>query len=227
MNLFGDGLPGLFQPGRRRVAARGRGAPGRGRAARRHGGGARRVRRVHPASDEVVRESGGNALMARWLGLPVSAAEHAPQLDFMNEVVHWMMLVLFVGWGVFFLWTLFRFRRGRNPKADYHGVRSHFSTWSEIAVGVAEVVLLVAFAIPAWATPRRRLPARIRGHGRPRDRRAVRVERSLPRSGRRIRVDRHQAHHPGQSARARSQVDARRGRHHDGQPAASADQQAG
>lgn len=89
--------------------------------------------------------------MARWLGLPVSAAEHAPQLDFMNEVVHWMMLVLFIGWGAFFLYTLVRFRRRRNPKADYHGVRSHFSTWSEIAVGVAEVVLLVAFAIPAWA----------------------------------------------------------------------------
>ena len=64
--------------------------------------------------------------MARWLGLPVSAAEHAPQLDFMNEVVHWMMLVLFIGWGAFFLYTLVRFRRRRNPKADYHGVRSHF-----------------------------------------------------------------------------------------------------
>lgn len=89
--------------------------------------------------------------MARLLGLPVSAAEHAPQLDFMNEVVHWIMLVLFVGWGAFFLYTLIRFRRSRNPKADYHGVRSHFSTWTEVAVGVAEVVLLVAFAIPAWA----------------------------------------------------------------------------
>jgi cytochrome c oxidase subunit 2 len=90
--------------------------------------------------------------MGQWLGLPVAASEHAPSLDFMNEVVHWLMLVLFIGWGVFFIYTLFRFRRGRNPRADYHGVRSHFSTWTEVAVGVAEVVLLVAFAIPAWAT---------------------------------------------------------------------------
>jgi cytochrome c oxidase subunit 2 len=89
--------------------------------------------------------------MARLLGLPVPAAEHAPQLDLFNELVHWMMLVLFIGWGMFFIYTLIRFRRKRSPKADYHGVRSHFSTWTEVAVGVAELALLIGFAIPAWA----------------------------------------------------------------------------
>jgi cytochrome c oxidase subunit 2 len=90
--------------------------------------------------------------MSEWLGLPVAASEHAPHLDSMNEIVHWLMLALFIGWGAFFVFTLVRFRRRRNPKADYLGLRSHFSTGVEIAVGVAEAVLLIAFAIPAWAT---------------------------------------------------------------------------
>jgi cytochrome c oxidase subunit 2 len=90
--------------------------------------------------------------MNDWLALPVAASEHAPQLDNMNGLVHWLMLLLFVGWGAFFLYTLVRFRSRRNPKADYAGMRSHFSSWLEVGVGVAEAVLLIAFAIPAWAT---------------------------------------------------------------------------
>jgi cytochrome c oxidase subunit 2 len=48
--------------------------------------------------------------------------------------------------------VLFRFRRGRQPTADYHGARGHWSTWTEIGVAVVEGVLLAAFSIPAWAS---------------------------------------------------------------------------
>jgi cytochrome c oxidase subunit 2 len=61
------------------------------------------------------------------------------------------MAVLFIGWALYFLFVLFRFRAGANPKANYTGVKSHFSSWIEIGVVVAEVILLVGFAIPAWA----------------------------------------------------------------------------
>jgi cytochrome c oxidase subunit 2 len=89
--------------------------------------------------------------MDKWLGLPVAASAHAAELDNMNALVHWIMLVLFLGWGGFFIYTLVRFRRGRSPKADYMGARSHFSSWTEVAVGIAEAILLIAFAIPAWS----------------------------------------------------------------------------
>ena len=36
----------------------------------------------------------------------------------MTVLVHWLMLVLFVGWGAFFIFVLFRFRKGANPKAE-------------------------------------------------------------------------------------------------------------
>jgi cytochrome c oxidase subunit 2 len=61
------------------------------------------------------------------------------------------MLVLFVGWSAFFVYALFRFRRGRNPQADYAGARSHASTYLEVAVAVVEAVLLIGFSIPLWA----------------------------------------------------------------------------
>jgi cytochrome c oxidase subunit 2 len=85
------------------------------------------------------------------LGLPVEASAHAAQIDQMTTLTHWLMALLFVGWGIFFIYVLFRFRAKRNPVADYAGVRSYKSNYLEIGVAVIEAVLLVGFAIPAWA----------------------------------------------------------------------------
>ena len=89
--------------------------------------------------------------MEKFLGLPPQAAAHAADIDRMTGWVHWFMLALFVGWGLFFIYTLIRFRRFRNPKADYNGVTSHYSTYLEVAVAVVDTVLIVGFAIPLWA----------------------------------------------------------------------------
>jgi len=90
-------------------------------------------------------------LMEKWLSMPIQASTHAAQIDQMTVLVHWLMLVLFVGWGAFFLFVLFRFRRGAHPRADYAGAKGKFAKSTEIAVAVIEVVLLVGYAIPAWA----------------------------------------------------------------------------
>ncbi|MEA2560262.1 MAG: cytochrome c oxidase subunit [Acidobacteriota bacterium] len=85
------------------------------------------------------------------LNLPVEASAHARQLDNLTAIVHWFMIVLFVGWGIFFVYSLFRFRKGRNPVASYEGAKGHFSTYGEAAVVLVEVALLVGFAVPIWA----------------------------------------------------------------------------
>ena len=90
--------------------------------------------------------------MQELLGLPPQASAHAADVDHLIVLVHWIMAILFVGWGAFFLYTLVRFRQSRNAKADYVGVKSHNSSYLEIAVAVIEAVLLIGFAIPAWAT---------------------------------------------------------------------------
>ena len=90
-------------------------------------------------------------MMEKWLGMPIQASTHAAQIDQMTVLVHWLMLVLFVGWGAFFIFVLFRFRQGAHPRADYAGAKGKFAKSTEIAVAVIEVVLLVGYAIPAWA----------------------------------------------------------------------------
>jgi cytochrome c oxidase subunit 2 len=98
--------------------------------------------------------------MLDWLGMPVAASAHAGEVDQIMSLVHWLMLVLFVGWGLFFAYVLFRFRQGRQPRASYHGVRGRWSTWVEGGVLVAEIVLLAFFSIPFWSTNVDALPAR-------------------------------------------------------------------
>ena len=97
--------------------------------------------------------------MLNYLGLPVAASSHAGEIDQMIALVHWLMLVLFVGWGLFFVFVLFRFRRGANPKASYSGAKGKFAKSTEIAVAIVEIVLLVGYAIPAWATRVRQFPS--------------------------------------------------------------------
>jgi cytochrome c oxidase subunit 2 len=76
---------------------------------------------------------------------------HAGEVDHTMVLVHILMGVLFVDWIAFFLYALYRFRRKRNPVADYKGVTSRASTYLEIAVAVVEAVLLIGFSVPLWA----------------------------------------------------------------------------
>jgi cytochrome c oxidase subunit II len=89
--------------------------------------------------------------MTEWLGLPPLATTHGGQIDSLIGWTHIFMFVLFVGWGAFFTYVLIRFRRSRNPVANYPGVKSHTSSYLEGAVLVIEMVLLFAFSIPLWA----------------------------------------------------------------------------
>jgi cytochrome c oxidase subunit 2 len=88
--------------------------------------------------------------MLDWLGLPPAASAHAGDIDRLMALVHWLMLVLFVGWSVFFVYVLIRFRASRQPEPTA-GVRGRWSTAVEVGVLAAEVVLLAFFSIPAWS----------------------------------------------------------------------------
>ena len=97
--------------------------------------------------------------MLNWLGMPPAASAHAGDVDQLIAIVHWLMLVLFVGWGAFFVYVLFRFRRAANPNASYTGAKGKLSKGLEVAVAAIEVVLLLFYAIPAWARRVQNLPS--------------------------------------------------------------------
>jgi cytochrome c oxidase subunit II len=109
--------------------------------------------------------------MLNFLGLPVEASTHAGEIDQMLVLVHWLMAILFVGWGAFFIFVIFRFRKSANPQASYTGAKGKISKGLEVAVAVIEVILLVFYAIPAWAkrvkafpTENEALVVRVVGH---------------------------------------------------------------
>lgn len=96
--------------------------------------------------------------MENLLGLPVLSSAHGGDVDQLIILMHWLMAFLFVGWAFFFIYTLIRFRAGRNPQADFTGVTSHYSTYVETGVAIFEIVLLVGFAMPIWGSVRNDLP---------------------------------------------------------------------
>jgi cytochrome c oxidase subunit 2 len=97
--------------------------------------------------------------MLNWLGMPVEASAHAAEIDQMLVLVHWLMVVLFVGWGAFFVYVLARYRKGANPRASYEGAKGKISKGLEVAIVIVEMVLLLFYAIPAWARRVANFPA--------------------------------------------------------------------
>lgn len=93
-------------------------------------------------------------------GLPPLASAHGHEIDLLIYLIHGLMLVLFIGWGIFFIYTLIRFRKGNNPKANYEGVTNHTSSYIEVAVAVIEALLLIGFSIPFWAKQVNTFPTR-------------------------------------------------------------------
>jgi cytochrome c oxidase subunit 2 len=91
--------------------------------------------------------------------LPPDISTHGPGIDNIIVVMHWFMAALFVGWGLFLLYTIFKFRARPGHKADYHGVRTHMSSYLETAVAVVEVIILVGLSIPVWAEVKGTPPA--------------------------------------------------------------------
>ena len=74
--------------------------------------------------------------MLEWLAMPVGASAHAAEVDHIMVLVHWLMAALFAGWGIFFVWVLFRFRKGANPRASYTGAKGKLSKGLEIGIVV-------------------------------------------------------------------------------------------
>ena len=96
--------------------------------------------------------------MEKLLGLPPLASDQGRHVDNLIIYMHWLMIVLFVGWLGYFFYVLVRFRRSRNPRADYVGVKNHASSYIEAAVAVVELVLLFGLAIPFWAKATDKVP---------------------------------------------------------------------
>ena len=89
--------------------------------------------------------------LLQYFGLPLNASIQGEYIDNANVLMHWLMLILFLGWGIFFIVSLIRFRSSKNKTADYTGVKSHMSSLLEAAVAIIEIIALFGFSYPIWA----------------------------------------------------------------------------
>ena len=83
-------------------------------------------------------------------GLPIDISTHGWEIDRLIIVVHWIMVLLFVGWFAFLVYALFRFRARAGHKAEYHTKHFKTPTFLEVLVAITEVILLCAFSFPIW-----------------------------------------------------------------------------
>jgi len=93
------------------------------------------------------------------LGMPELASTNGKAVDDLIVYVHWLMLVLFVGWIVYFGYVVYRFSAARHPKAIYEGSKSHIPHYVEYAVIGIEAILLIVLAFPMWAKNVQNFPA--------------------------------------------------------------------
>lgn len=93
----------------------------------------------------------------RWL--PPQLSEHGGKIDQLIDVLHVFMAVLFIAWGIFFMYCLFRFRAKQGHAARYEPVKGLISKYAEIGVGVFEAFLLLGLSMPVWADYKNKPPA--------------------------------------------------------------------
>ena len=113
------------------------------------------------------------AIINELIGLPPNASEHGYQIDHIIEFCHWFMGALFVGWSVYFIYVLLRFRKGRHPTADHEGVKNAISTHLEFSVVLIEAVLLLGVCRSALGQARERISSNERRNPGACDRSAV------------------------------------------------------
>ena len=82
--------------------------------------------------------------------LPPDVSVHGARIDQLINVVHWFMLLLFVGWGMFFVYCLIKYRAREGHKALYAPVAAVATKYIEAAVVVVEVFLLFGLSTPVW-----------------------------------------------------------------------------
>ncbi len=79
-------------------------------------------------------------------------------VDSLIDILHYFMVVLFVGWGIFFVYCLWKFRQREGHKADAKPIKAKASKYAEIVVAIFEAFLLIGLSIPAWASVRNEFP---------------------------------------------------------------------
>ena len=79
--------------------------------------------------------------------------------DTLMYLIHGLVLILFVGWAIYYIFVLIKFRQSNNPKVTDTHTAHKISSAVEWGVVAVEFFLLFVFSIPFWAVHQASLPA--------------------------------------------------------------------
>jgi cytochrome c oxidase subunit II len=82
--------------------------------------------------------------------MPILASEHGGTIDLVLVLIHLVMLAALLLWGGFFAYSVVRFRRAKQPNADYDGLKSRIPYVAVALMALVEGVILVAISFPFW-----------------------------------------------------------------------------
>ena len=91
--------------------------------------------------------------------LPIDISTHGAAGDQLIQILHYFMVVLFVGWGIYLVYCLVRFRERPNHLADVSPKHFTLPKFIEIGVVLFEAVILVFISMPTWAKIKTDFPA--------------------------------------------------------------------
>lgn len=82
--------------------------------------------------------------------LPLNISTHGAGIDQLINLLHWFMALLFVGWGIFLVYCLIRFRERPGHQADVAVKHFKLPVMLEVGILLFEIVLLVFISSPLW-----------------------------------------------------------------------------
>ncbi|OGW69620.1 MAG: hypothetical protein A2036_02040 [Omnitrophica bacterium GWA2_50_21] len=81
-------------------------------------------------------------------GLPYNASAYGADVDRLIYLLHGFMILLFVGWLIFLVVALFKFRSRPGHQATYKPDHFKAPTYIEVGVALFEAFLLIGFSFP-------------------------------------------------------------------------------
>lgn len=91
--------------------------------------------------------------------LPINVSAHGATVDQLINILHWFMGTLFIGWGIFLVYCLIRFRARPGYKPLTGIMNFKMLKYFVLAVLLFEESLVFFFAYPIWAKVKNEFPA--------------------------------------------------------------------
>lgn len=93
------------------------------------------------------------------VGLPIAASTYAGRVDQSLHILHIGMLTIFVLWGLFFAYSLIRFRSGKSKTAVFNAKQGGAASFvPDVMVLAFEVWLIFFFGLPIWSQIKEKFP---------------------------------------------------------------------